>query len=108
MKEMTDPQIVVLAIRGQIPVASLVLANKDNELILSAFTFTDETVKTAMDKTMALLGVEPGQHVSVTSVVWTIPEGVLDAHVISRFAAAVQAKDVAYFYSLTNSKGGQA
>ena len=104
---MTDPKIVVLAIRGQVPVAALVLANRDGELILSAYTFTDETVKTAIDKTMELLGVEKSQHISVTNFVWKIPDGVLDAHVISRFAAAVQAKDMAYFYGLANSKGGQ-
>ena len=105
---MTDPKMVVLAIRGTVPIAALVLANKDGNLVLSAFTFTDETVKTAIDKTMALLGVEPGQHISLTTHVWPVPEGVLDAHVISRFAAAVQAKDTAYFYGLANSKGGQA
>lgn len=105
---MTDPKIIVLAIRGQIPVAALVLANKDGEAILSAFTFTDETVQTAMNKSMEMLGVEKSQHISVTTFVSKIPDGVLDAHVISRFAEAVQAKDMAYFYSLANSSGGQA
>jgi hypothetical protein len=105
---MKDPKMICLAVRGQAAISALILTNDSGNLTLHAFSFTDETVTTAMPKAFEMLGLPPDTHIQATVVVWPVPEGMLDAHVVARFATAVQANDVAYFYSLANSKGGQA
>lgn len=105
---MKEPKSIVIARRGQSAIAALILMQTDNDLALHAFSFTDETIATAPTKAFEYLGIEPEQHLNMLVFVVDIPEAILDAHVVAKFAAAVQANDTAYFYSLTNSKGGKA
>jgi len=105
---MKDPKIIVLAKRELAAIACLILAQEDGSITLTAFSFTDEPVKTAMSKALELMGLPKDAHISVQVIVWEIPASVPDGQVVSRFAAAVNAKDTAYFYGLVNSNGGSA
>jgi hypothetical protein len=103
-----DPKMITIARRGQAAIAALVLTHAEGGARLHAFSFTDESIKTAVPKALGMLGVPRDANIEVAVVVWDVPESMLDAHVVARFAAAVQANDTAYFYGLANSKGGQA
>ena len=100
--------MICIACRGTAAIAALILANTDGEQTLYSFAFTNETVATAVPQALAMLGIPGDAHIHVNVVAWNVPSSILDAHVVSHFAAAVQANDVAYFYGITNSKGGQA
>ena len=105
---MNEPQGIHIARRGRLAIAALVLTNTDGNAVLHAFSFENEAVGTAAQKALRMLGVPEDAQLRITVSISDIPESTSDEQVIARFAAAVHAEDVPYFYSLVSSKRGQA